>query len=160
MDILFFFITLALMLPGLAGIILPMFPGIPYMWVLSVIYALTTSFNVIDRGELIVLTVVLILSLFVDYFSGLLGAKLGGASLKSIGWGMVGLFIGLFTFPPFGGVVGMFLGVVASEINDYKPDHLALRAGVGGVIGSLAGVITNLLLGFTFLIAFILSAIL
>lgn len=159
MDLIFLFLTIFLMLPGLVGIILPMFPGIPYMWVLAVIYAISTNFNIIERPELGILTVILVLSLAVDYFSGLLGAKLGGASVKSIGWGLIGLVVGIFTFPPFGGVIGMFLGVVASEIREYKPDHLALRAGVGGVIGSLGGVITNLVLGVTFLLVFFISSI-
>lgn len=147
------------MLMGLVGIILPIFPGVPFMWILALLYGAVGRFSDLSLAEFGILSVLMGSSILVDYLSGLLGAKLGGASLRSLGIGMLGLLVGMVILPPLGGLVGMFLGVLASEIYNYQDPHKALRAASGGVIGSLVGILTNLGIGIGFIALFLKSTL-
>lgn len=147
------------MLLGLVGIILPIFPGVPLMWILALVYGFVNGFSDLSLSEFSVLSVLMGSSLLVDYFSGFLGAKLGGASLRSLGIGMIGLLIGMVLLPPLGGIVGLFLGILISEVRNYQDPHKALRAATGGVIGSLAGILVNLGIGIGFIVLFLLSTL-
>lgn len=128
------------------------------MWLIALIYGLITSFNGLSLEEFGVLSVLMGISLLVDYFSGVLGAKIGGASMRSLGLGFLGLMLGLLLFPPLGGVIGLFVGILASELNAYKDRSKAIRAATGGVVGVLAGAITNLVVGIGFIVYFVMVA--
>lgn len=147
------------MLMGLVGIILPIFPGIPIMWILAFVYGAIGGFTDLSLAEFSVLSILMGSSLLVDYFSGFLGAKLGGASLRSLGIGMIGLLIGMVLLPPLGGIIGLFLGILISEVRNYQDPHKALRAATGGVIGSLTGILVNLGIGIGFIVLFLRSTI-
>jgi uncharacterized protein YqgC (DUF456 family) len=47
------------------------------------------------------------------------------------------LIIGLFIFPPFGLIVGGFIGAVAGELLAGKEGDDAIRAGIGVFLGNL-----------------------
>ena len=144
-------ITAVLLLPGLVGIVLPILPGIPYMFLVALAYGLVTKFNFLTTAELGYLAVLTAIAILVDYFSGILGAKFGGASGKSLLVGMAGFIVGMFLFPPFGGFVGMFFGIVGGEIYFFGKTKTAIKSASGGVLGTLAGMIINLVLAVTFM---------
>jgi uncharacterized protein YqgC (DUF456 family) len=91
--------------------------------------------------------VVLAASIGIDFLAGYWGAKQAGASH----WGQIGAIIGLLLgifglLPalPFGGplvgiLVGPFLGAVIAEYFYCKDFKVAVRAGIGLVVGSLVG---------------------
>lgn len=148
-----------LLLPGLLGVFLPLLPSIPYMFVVTLIFGLIDKFQHLTVVNLIILGIIALFSLLVDYFSGALGAKYGGASKKTLFWGIIGLILGLIVFPPFGGIAGLFLGVLVAELIQYK-DHLkALKAASGSLIGSLTGMILNFLLALFFFVLFLVFAV-
>lgn len=63
--------------------------------------------------------------------------KFGGSRYGMIGTTM-GLIIGLIFFPPFGIVVGPFLGALAGElVFDSKDTQRATRAAFGSLLGFL-----------------------
>jgi hypothetical protein len=157
-DLVWIIITGILMLPGLLGIFLPVLPGVPFMFVIALIYAAITKFAILNGVEIGYLAGLMILSLLVDFLSGVLGAKLGGASGKSLLIGILGLLLGTLLFPPFGGIVGMFLGVVAGEIYLLGRVKTAVKAATGSVIGTLSGAVINLLVGLTFVVLFFVFA--
>lgn len=159
MDNIYLIIFSLLLLPGLLGIIIPMLPGIPLMFLVALIFAISTNFKALGLWEIVILGVIAIVSIVVDYFSGILGAKYGGAKKWSLAWGFVGLIVGLFVFPPFGGIIGLFLGILLSELYFVKNQKKAFRAATGGLIGSLAGIIINLILALTFIILFVIFAL-
>jgi len=158
-DIVLIIATSILLLPGLLGVFLPMLPGIPFMFVIALIYAVVTKFAVLSGTEISYLAGLMFLSLLIDFLSGLLGAKIGGASGKSLLIGIVGLLIGTVLLPPFGGILGMFLGVVAGEIYFFGKTKTAVKAATGSVIGSLSGMAINLLVGLAFVVLFLLFTI-
>lgn len=147
------------MVPGLAGVILPLFPGVPYMWLVALIFGMVTRFSELTLPEFGMLSALAALSLAVDYFSGVLGAKLGGASMRSLSLGLGGLMLGIFLLPPFGGIVGLFLGILIGEIREAGDRNKAIKAATGGLIGVVAGSITNLAIGIWFIGYFVSSVL-
>lgn len=146
------------MLPGLAGVILPLFPGVTYMLLVSLIYGVVTDFSRLTTNEFGILAALTALTMVVDYFSGILGAKLGGASMRSLALGMAGLMIGMLILPPFGGIIGLFLGILWNEIRSYGNRDKAIKAAAGGVLGAVVGIGINLTIGLGFLVYFIIHA--
>lgn len=148
-----------LLVPGIAGVLLPVLPDLPYMFVIAFIFALVDHFNHLTILNIVILLGVTLVSLLVDYFSGILGAKYGGAGKQSMIFGLIGLILGLILFPPWGGFIGLFIGILMAELYYFK-DHLrALKAATGGLIGTVIGMAFNLLLAVSFLVLFVLFAI-
>lgn len=150
-------IAVLLMLPGFVGVFLPALPGIPYMFLVALAFVAVDQFQHLSGWELVGLLGLTIVSVMVDYFSGTLGAKFGGASTRATTAGMIGMLAGLFLFPPLGGLIGMFIAVLYVELQGGTL-HKALRAAGGSLAGSLAGILVNLLLALSFIILFIFLA--
>ena len=148
-----------LMLPGLAGVLLPVVPGIPLMFVVALVFGFVDRWEHLLLWELGVLVGIVLLSLLVDYLAGLLGARYGGASRRAILWGLAGLVIGLLVFPPFGGLIGLFVGVLVAELAGGRDQREAFRAAAGSLLGTLIGTAVSLFLAVAFLALFILFAL-
>lgn len=159
MDIAYFIIALVLILPGILGVFLPIVPGIPYMFAIVILYSFITKFQTLSTREMIILGVITLLSIFSDYLSGLLGARWGGAHKKSILLGLIGLITGTIVLPPFGGIIGLFLGVFIAEILIHDDHKRAVKAATGSLIGSLAGMLISAVLSIIFIILFIIFAV-
>lgn len=147
-----------LLLPGFAGIFLPL-PGILYMFIISLIYGFVDKFQHLQPWELGVLLAIALIAMVNDYLSGLLGAKYGGAAQKSMLYGIIGMIIGLIIFPPFGGLVGVFAGILLAEIIRGNSQEKAVRAATGGLVGSIVGMAITLVLSIVFLFIFAIFAI-
>lgn len=144
-----------LMLTGILGVIIPALPGIPIMFLLALVFGFIDKFIHLTVINVIVLLIIALASLAVDYFSGILGAKYGGASGKSMLAGMLGMIVGLVVLPPFGGIIGLFLGIIVAEIVLHGNKKRAVNAATGGLLGTLAGMAINLLLALIFMGLFI-----
>jgi uncharacterized protein YqgC (DUF456 family) len=137
-------------------VFIPLFPT------LSLMFALALGFVAFDRllhlsmTGIGVLSSIWLLSICVDYTSGMLGAKYGGASTKSILWGIFGMILGSLFFIPFGSFAGLFFGVLIAEFVAHKNEMRAFKAASGGVIGSLVGILINATLALAFLVSFVL----
>lgn len=148
-----------LMLPGVLGTLLPVLPGIPLMFLVAVVFGFVDRWQHLLPWELAVLFGVVLLSLLSDFFSGLIGARYGGASRRSALWGMAGMVIGLLVFPPFGGLIGLSIGVLVAELLGHKDRVRAFRAAVGSLMGTIVGIIAGFSLAVMFLLLFVLFAL-
>lgn len=82
-----------------------------------------------------------------EYLSNLYAIRIYGGSKTAVYGSLIGLVFGPFLIPFAGLVAGPFIGAVAAEwLINRKPLRLAVRAGLGALIG---------LVGSTFLKAFI-----
>lgn len=144
------FVVLSLLLPGPIMVFIPFVPGLPYMMLTALIFKLV-GVSSMTFGEIGILLGITILSVVVDWSAGLLGAKYGGARLMSLAVGFVGAVIGLLVFPPFGGLVGLFLGILFAEWG-HKDDSLrAINAAGSALIGTVLGMVLNFCLAVLFL---------
>lgn len=130
---------------GLAGCILPALPGPPLAYAGLVLLHLTARFQLPTR--LLALGLVLVVAaLVLDAVIPALGAKRWGGTRRGIGGCVFGSLIGLFFFPPLGFLVGAFAGAVAGELLGGKDRVGAFRAGVGALMGFLAGTVLKVAL--------------
>ncbi len=147
-----YFLLVLVMLVGIVGAVVPALPGASLILIAIALWGLFKGSFAAIGTPLIVTAIVLLLSIGVDFFAGYLGAQTAGASK----WGQIGAFVGLLLgffglLPalPFGGpLLGIFLGPLLGAIVGeyiYRRDlGLAVKAGLGIVVGSLIG---NLLQG-------------
>lgn len=144
-----------LIFPGMFMAFIPMMPALPYMFLMAAIFGFFDRFVNLTLTNLGVLGGILITSILIDYFSGIIGAKYGGASRKGILFGFIGLIIGFVLFPPFGGFLGLFAGVLVAEFIIKRSERAALKAATGSLLGSLAGIVINTFLAVLFFTLFI-----
>ena len=151
-------IAAAVMLPGLAGVVLPVLPGIPLMFVVALVFGYADGFQHLRVIELLGLLLLVLLSVGVDYFSGLLGARYGGASRWAMAAGFAGFLLGTVLLPPFGGIIGMFVAVILAEIAQRRDHRQAFRSAAGSVLGTVAGIGISLVIALLFIVLFIVFA--
>jgi uncharacterized protein YqgC (DUF456 family) len=156
-----FWITLAVMLIGLVGVLLPGVPGVGLIWIVVLVYALAEGFATIDPITFVVMTLLGAAGVTADVWVSQTGGKLGGASwqalLASLGLGAVGFLIGLIfggigAVP--GGLIGALLGIVLVEYDRRKDWKDALRAGAGWMAGCLLSALVQLLISLAMILLF------
>ena len=145
-----------ILFPGVLLVFVPFFPALSYMLVVAIAFVLLTGFSLLLPYQLGILVVLTIASLCVDWSAGVLGAKYGGAHAKSIWWGILGMIVGTLLFPPFGGIVGLFVAILITEKNLRNKTHgESLKAASGALLGTITGMGINAFLALTFFLLFI-----
>ena len=136
-------IVYTLMLVGIAGSILPVIPGALLILIGAFLHALVSNFDPIDPWRLALLLVLTLLAYALDYLAGVLGTKrLGGSRWAMVG-ALAGGIAGLF-FGPIGILIGPILGAMAAEWLYRKDVQVALKSGVGAVVGVFVGAVAKL----------------
>jgi uncharacterized protein YqgC (DUF456 family) len=144
------FAAVILMIPGILLVFMPVFPALPYMFVISVLYAWANNFARLNGREIMVLAILMLFSVMVDHLSGVLGAKYGGANGKSMLAGFLGAIIGGLIGGPAAAFVLLFVGIFVAEVAQLKTFAAALEAARAGLLGALAGYIVNVVVAFVF----------
>ena len=145
-----------IMAPGLLMVLAPMLPAMPYMFIVAAVFGLINDFTDLTIQNLGILGGILIASILIDYLAGLLGAKFGGASKKSLLYGLLGIIIGFIFMPPLGGFLGLFAGILFGEfVVNGKSGAKALKAATGSLMGSFVGFLISILLAVAFFTTFI-----
>ena len=128
---------------GLAGSILPVLPGPPLSFIGLFLLAVLNKFSPPLTSTVIIVMAAVTLSVTVlDYVIPVLGAKRYGTSKWGIGGSVVGVVAGLF-YPPFGIIIGAFVGAVVGEWLA-RGRKLALKAGWGTFVGILSGMVLKM----------------
>lgn len=154
-SIAIFVLMLILLLAGLVGVALRILPGVSLMFVMTLIYAFINHFQRLSITDIVILGVIALAAELIDYFSGVYGAKIFGASKAGIIGGMIGSMIGLFLLPPLGLFIGLVAGVALVEFMlKKKTVRHSAKAAAGALIGSISGLVINLVLAITFIITF------
>ncbi|TAK58096.1 DUF456 domain-containing protein [Patescibacteria group bacterium] len=151
----FLIISSLLLLPAIFLVFIPVFPALWYMFFVACAFALFDGFTHMSWMGLGILASIVLLSVLVDMLSGIVGAKYGGASKKSLIYGFVGIIIGTVLFFPFGGLLGLFGGVLLAEFLTHRNKEVALKAATGSLVGTFVGMIINCFLAVSFLIVFL-----
>ncbi len=142
-----FWITLVIMVVGLFGLVIPIFPGITVIWLAALGYGVVAGFTPLGWGMIAVITVLFIIGVTIDNI--LMGAKAHkeGASWWSIALGMLAGILGTIFLPPLGGIIAAFLVVLLVEYIRRRDIKQALRALRGLAIGWGASFIVRFFLG-------------
>jgi uncharacterized protein YqgC (DUF456 family) len=104
-----------IMLVGLIGLVIPIFPGTVVIWAADLLYAIVTGFDTLGIVMFILITLLMIAGSTVDNVLMGAGARKGGASWLTIGVALFGGVVGTIVFPPFGGLIAAPLAVLLLE---------------------------------------------
>ena len=108
-------LLLVVMLVGLFGMVIPIFPGGVVIWLAALAYGLLHGFSGFGWLFFILITALMIACLFVDDFFMAAEARKSGASWWSLFFAFCGGILGTLFFPPFGGLIGSPLVLFAFE---------------------------------------------
>ena len=155
MNQFYFAITLVIMLVGLVGTVLPVLPGIPIIYLGYIVYGLLTSWSEYGLGTMILWGIVTLVTVFVEYYGSLVGARRSGSSILGIWGSFIGAILGMLIFNLPGLIIGTFLGAISGELMAGRPAAEALRSGRGALIGFLAGSLFKVVVGLVMIGTFI-----
>lgn len=147
MDVTIIVIGLILALAGIIGCILPIIPGPIFSFLALILLSWAKNWQVFSQTFLIVMGSLTALLMILDYIAPALGAKKYGASKPGLWGSAIGMVIGIFLIPPWGIILGAFVGALVGELLAGKSGEKALRAGWGILIGNVLGI--GLKLAFT-----------
>lgn len=151
---LYYVLAGALVLVGLAGVVLPALPGLPLMFAGMWLAAWAGGYDQVGVGTVIMLAVLTLLSLGIDIVAALLGAKRVGASRLALVGAAIGTLAGLF-MGLVGIIVGPFVGALLGEWLHGRRLGMAARVGVGTWLGIVFAAVLKLTLGFAMLGIFV-----
>jgi uncharacterized protein YqgC (DUF456 family) len=154
----YYIIAGILILVGIAGTILPALPGVPLVFAGMLLGAWANDFQEVPVWVVVLLGVMTLLSLAVDFFASLLGAKRAGASKKALWGAAIGTFAGMFFGIP-GLLLGPFVGAVAGEMMGGREWREASKVGFGTWLGIAIGTALKLALAFGMLGIFVVALI-
>jgi uncharacterized protein YqgC (DUF456 family) len=132
---------------GALGMVLPVLPGAPLIFVGALLAAWAEDFVYLGYGSLIVLGVLAALAVVVDFVASAFGVKRFGASGRAITGATIGALVGIF-FGVVGVLVGPFVGAVVGELSVRRSLAGAGRAGVGAALGLALGTAAKLAIAF------------
>jgi len=138
---------------GVAGIVLPVLPGVPLVLAGLFLAAWIDDFAYVGRGTLVMLGVLGLLATAVDLAASALGAKRVGAHRRAVIGAALGAVVGLFFALP-GIVLGPFIGAVIGEFSARGSLARASRVGIATWLGMLLGGAAKLALVFSMVALF------
>ena len=133
---------------GALGMILPVLPGAPLIFIGALLAAWAENFRYLGYGSLILLGALAALAVAVDFIASAFGVKRFGATGRAVTGATLGAIVGLF-FGPIGVLVGPFAGAVVGELTVRRNLAAASRAGVGAALGLALGTAAKLAIAFT-----------
>ncbi|MFD0667886.1 DUF456 domain-containing protein [Ramlibacter sp. MAHUQ-53] len=146
-DTAWWLVSLALIVAGLAGTVLPALPGTAFVLAGIVLGAWIDGFTRVGGLALVVVTVLAVLSWVLDYVSASWGARRAGASPQAVSGAAIGTVLGLFM-----GLVGVFvLPLVGAAIGEWlaRRDHVgAMKVGAATWVGLMLGLLAKVVLAF------------
>ena len=146
-DALWWALSAALILLGLAGIVLPALPGTVLVLAGIVVGAWIDDFSRVGWFAIAIVTVLAVLAWVLEYVAALLGAKRAGASRQAVIGAALGTVAGIFM-----GLVGVFfmplVGAAIGEFIARKDHHRAVKVGVATWLGLMAGMLAKVVLAF------------
>jgi hypothetical protein len=143
MDYVLIGLGILLMAVGILGCVLPFLPGPPLNYIGLLMLHFTSGYQFSNRF-LLIWAMVTVTVFTLDYIIPVWGTKKFGGSKRGIWGSVIGLVAGLFFFPPFGIIIGPFIGAVIGELSAGKDSGTALKAGFGSFVGFVAGTFLKL----------------
>jgi uncharacterized protein YqgC (DUF456 family) len=161
MEILLWIVVVALFALSIAGIFLPVLPDTILLWGGFLLY----HFFIADPGAGLPasfwwgMAVFSLLLYGADLLTNMYFVKKYGGSKWSSLAAALGIFLGIFLFPPFGMLILPFLFVIMVELLVQKqPMEKAMKAGVGSLVGFLGSAVVKVVLQLAMIVWFFIAA--
>jgi len=139
MGIVLIILAFVLLVIGIIGAVVPVLPGPPLSFI-GLLLVQWSGYGGFTPVFLWVWAGITVLITVMDYvLPSLLARRFGGSRAAAIG-SFIGLVIGLFFFPPWGMIVGTFLGALVGElIHNRDNTAQAFKAACGALLAFIAG---------------------
>ena len=140
-----------MMLLGLGGTVVPIFPGLLIIWLSALGYGVVVGFDLTGGIIFAIMTVLAIAGSVADNILMGAGARTTGVSCSTIALVLLAGILGTLALPPFGGLIAAPLAVFALEYyhkRDWKQARqavfgLAAGWGIGFAARFTSGVLIN-----------------
>jgi uncharacterized protein YqgC (DUF456 family) len=141
---------------GLSGLLLPIVPGAPLLFLGLVFCAGAENFHYIGVWTLLILAVMTALTYVVEFAASILGVKKYGGSRRAMAGAAIGGIVGIFLGIP-GILFGPLVGAIIGELSLQRSPNEASRAGFGTVVGLAIGLAGKLAIGIAMIGLFLLK---
>ncbi|MGG1553311.1 DUF456 domain-containing protein [Paenibacillus ferrarius] len=147
-------LVILLFVVGMAGAVYPVLPGVLAIYGAFFLYGWLISFEPFGWWFWTIQTLIVVIIIVADYAVSALGVKKFGGSRAAVIGSTIGLIIGPFVIPAFGLILGPFIGAVLGELIIGTNWKLAIKSGVGSVLGFFASSVVKIALQLVMIILF------
>jgi uncharacterized protein YqgC (DUF456 family) len=156
MELVGWLLVIVLFIVGMVGTVYPVLPSVFAIYAAFFVYGWFISFAPFGIWFWLIQTMIVAAIVIADYAVSAYGVKKFGGSRASVIGSTIGLIAGPFVIPAFGLLIGPFVGAVIGELIRGTQWKLALKAGVGSVIGFFSSVVVKVALQIVMIILFFL----
>lgn len=136
METLLIILALVFGIVGLLGSILPALPGAPLSYV-GLLLLLPCEGTDISNASLWIYGIFLAVVSILDYIAPVWLTNLSGGGQQATRGSVAGLIVGLFFFPPWGLIIGPFVGAFIGELMEGSSKGKALKVALMSFVGFL-----------------------
>ena len=136
MDTFLIILALVFGIVGLLGSVLPALPGAPFSY-LGLLLLLPCEGVEISTASLWIYGIFLAIVSILDYIAPAWLTNLSGGGKQATRGSMAGLIAGLFFFPPWGLIIGPFVGAFIGELMEGSSKGKALKVALMSFVGFL-----------------------
>lgn len=124
-------VAAVVMVVGLAGVAIPVLPGLALIWGTAIVYGILVGYSTLGWSVIAAMTAILVASMV----KGVLLPRRTSAASGASGWaqfgGLVGAIVGFFVIPVLGVIIGALVGVFGVELLLKKDWGRAWTATIG-----------------------------
>lgn len=146
-------VALLLVIIGVAGIVLPMLPGLPLLFAGLLLGAWLDGFSRVSGMALMMVGLLALLGFLVDFLASMLSVKSVGASRQAVVGTLIGGVVGILGGVP-GLIFGTVIGAIIGEVMAQRHLPQAAKAGIAAGIGFIVAVALKLLLALAMIAIF------
>lgn len=106
----------AVMVFGLVGTVVPIWPGVVVVWAAALVYGLVDGFGPVGAASFVVITLLGVAGTVAQVVLPTRGGAKAGASLRTLGIAALGAVVGAILLPALGLPIGALVGVWLSEL--------------------------------------------
>lgn len=141
-------VCLFLVVAGLVGSVIPGLPGTP-LYLVAMLIARFCGDVEMSNLELFVIFILVAVTFAVDFFLPMWTTRKFGGTKAGVYGSIVGLLAGLFLPIPIPGasIICMFLGAIIGEYIAGQSNDVAVKSGMGNLIGFIVATTVKFVLG-------------
>lgn len=155
MEVLGWALIIILFVVGMLGTVYPILPGVLAVYAAFFVYGWFFSFAPFGFWFWAIQTAIVVAVIVADYLISALGVKKFGGNRASVIGSMIGVLVGPFVIPFAGLILGPFIGAVLGELLSGTRLDLAVKSGIGSVVGFFSSVVAKVILQSIMIVLFI-----
>ncbi len=134
-----------LVLIGVIGCVIPALPGPIFAFLALILISIPGAWELYAVWLLIVLGALAVATMVLDNVLPAMSSKKAGAGKAGVWGSVVGMILGSFVIPPFGTIIGAFVGALLFEILFNKENKDPMKAALGVFNGTMLAILLKLL---------------